>query len=289
MTLADQGQHIARHLTPISATDGSAVEATMAALTRAIGQASARPGDRLPSERDLAALLGIGRTTLRRALQRLERAGLVARRPGRSGGTFVAEPKVDRDLRLYGGLPETLRSHGHQADTRVLLAAIVSASGETADALGVAPGDPVYEVARVRFSDGQPISLERSRFSVERFPGLLECPLGGSLYQLLHERYHAGPARAVERLEAVLATAEEAAALGLYAGAPLIAVDRVAYDADGRAVETSTDLYRGDRTRIVVWTDGERHDDPTAPHDLAATTPDPPPAPDPAGGRGAPQ
>jgi GntR family transcriptional regulator len=231
----------------------------VSALTRAIGLSSAGPGDKLPPERDLAELLGISRTTLRVALQELERNGVVTRRPGRAGGTFVGERKLDRDLSLHGGLPQTLRSHGFQAGARVLRAAIVAADGKQADALGLLPGDPIYEVVRVRLSDGQPISLECSRFPAERFPGLLEGPLGDSLYQFLHEHFGAGPARAVERLEAVLASAEEARALDVYPGAPLLAVERVAYDAEGHAVEVATDLFRGDRTRVVVWTGEDNH------------------------------
>jgi GntR family transcriptional regulator len=74
---------------------------------------------------------------------------------------------------------------------------------------------------------------------------------------VLRERYDAGPAKAVERLEAVLATREEAEALGVYAGAPLLSVERVAYDADGRAIEMGSDLFRSDRTRLVSWTTSE--------------------------------
>ncbi|MEA2293090.1 MAG: GntR family transcriptional regulator [Solirubrobacteraceae bacterium] len=263
MPSPQHNEAIADLLKPVEPGGGSAVEQTATALTRAIGRAAARPGDRLPSERELATLLNVSRTTLRHALQQLERAGLITRRPGRAGGTFVGEPKVERDLRLYGGLPETLRRHGHDAGARVLLAAIIPADGKTADGLGLVPGAPVYEVVRVRLSDGEPISLERSRFPAERFPGLLEYPLGQSLYQLLHERFGAGPARAVERLEAVLASPEEADALDLYAGAPLLAVERIAYDAEGRAIEMATDLFRGDRTRVVVWTDGGRDESTT--------------------------
>jgi DNA-binding transcriptional regulator YhcF (GntR family)/CheY-like chemotaxis protein len=49
-----------------------------------------RPGDRLPSERDLADSFGLAHLTLRQALQHLEREGLVHRHHGK--GTFVAEP-----------------------------------------------------------------------------------------------------------------------------------------------------------------------------------------------------
>jgi GntR family transcriptional regulator len=266
----DASVELAEHLEPVGTGASSVVDQATSALTRAIGLSGAHPGDKLPPERDLAELLGISRTTLRVALQELERNGVISRRPGRAGGTFVGERKLDRDLSLHGGLPQTLRSHGFQAGARVLRAALVPADGKQADALGLLPGDPVYEVVRVRLSDGEPISLECSRFPAERFPGLLEGPLGDSLYQFLHEHFGAGPAKAVERLEAVLASAEEARALDVFPGAPLLAVERTAYDADGRAVEVATDLFRGDRTRVVVWTGDDDHGEHVLPSPLPA-------------------
>jgi GntR family transcriptional regulator len=259
----DPGQHgVAALIAPVdaSAGAGSVVHQSVQAITRAIGRSGAGPGERLPSERELAGLLDVSRTTLRLALGELERHGVVSRRPGRAGGTFVGEPKFDRNLSLYGGMPEMLANHGAVAGTRVLSAALAAAEPRVADALGLIPGAAIYEIVRVRLSDGEPISLECSRFPADRFPGLLEAPLHESLYRYLHERFAAGPARAVERLEAVLATAEEARLLNVYPGAPLLAVDRVAFDAEGRAIEAALDLFRGDRTRAVVWSDGDRED-----------------------------
>jgi len=96
------------------------------------------------------------------------------------------------------------------------------------------------------------VALERTALAAEAFPGLLEAPLEGSLYDLIRARYTAVPVRAVERLEPALAERDEAAALGVEAGAPVMRVERIAYGADGRALERSLDLFRGDRTR-VVW------------------------------------
>jgi GntR family transcriptional regulator len=56
------------------------------------------PGDRMPTEQDLAAWLEVSRMTLRHALANLARRGLVTRTVGRRGGTFVAESKLEQDL-----------------------------------------------------------------------------------------------------------------------------------------------------------------------------------------------
>ncbi len=210
------------------------------------------PGERVCAERDLAERLGVSRSTVRAALADLERSGVIRRERGRGGGIFVAERKVERDLSSLAGLPAYLRRQGFQSDARVLSTATVEADGETAAALGLGGGALVLEVVRVRLADGEPISLERALFPAERFPGLLDRSLSGSLYELLQTAYGLAPGEAEERIEVVAAGGAEAKLLGLRRGAPLLAVARTAWDAEGRAFERSHDLFRGDRARIVV-------------------------------------
>jgi GntR family transcriptional regulator len=210
------------------------------------------PGERLGAERELAERLGVSRSTIRAALGDLERSGVVRRARGRAGGIFVTERKVERDLTSLAGLPSYLRRQGFQSDARVLSTTTVEADAGTAAELGLAEGALVLEIVRVRLADGEPISLERALFPAERFPDLLDRSLGGSLYELLETHYGLVPGEAEERIEVVAAGAGEAGLLGLRRGAPLLAVARTAWDADGRAFERSHDLFRADRARIVV-------------------------------------
>lgn len=112
------------------------------------------------------------------------------------------------------------------------------------------------DLVRIRLADGCPFSLEHAKLPAKRFPGLLELPLGGSVYELIEEQFGVVPDQATERIEVVLASAEEAAILDVEPGAPLLAIGRTASDADGEPFEYSRDLFRADRTRIVVHTDG---------------------------------
>ena len=210
---------------------------------------ASRPGERLGTERELAERLGVARSTIRTALADLERNGVVRRARGRAGGIFVAERKVERDLTSLTGLPSYLRRQGFESDARVLSTATLEADAEPAAALGV---DLVLEVVRVRLADGDPISLERASFPAERFPGLLDRSLSGSLYELLQSEYGLEPGEAEERIEVVTAGATEARLLGVPRGAPLLTVARTTWDVDGRPFERSHDLFRGDRARIVV-------------------------------------
>jgi GntR family transcriptional regulator len=110
----------------------------------------------------------------------------------------------------------------------------------------------VYENVRVRLANGQPVAIEQGAYAADVYPGLLDGPLDGSLYDVIRARYVDVPVRALERLEPAVATPWEAEALGLEPGAPVMLVERTAYAASGRAVERSHDVFRGDRT-AVVW------------------------------------
>ncbi|HTY72932.1 MAG TPA: GntR family transcriptional regulator [Actinomycetes bacterium] len=217
-----------------------------------------QPGQRLGGERELAVELGVSRSSLRQALAALEWEGVIRRVPGRGGGTFVSADKVDRDLSRIVGVPALLRDQGFTAGSKVIAASVVAADPATARRLQIEPGAFVFEVIRIRLADGSPISLEQARLSAERFPGLLELPLGGSLYELLDEHYGVQPTEAEERIEVVSATESEAQILDVPIGSPLLSILRTSLDRDGLPVEHSHDLFRADRTRITVRTRGDR-------------------------------
>lgn len=223
-------------------------------LAGAIASGQLLPGDRMPTEQALAGWLGVSRMTLRHALANLARRGLVVRTVGRNGGTFVAESKLEQDRTTLAGFSEQLRRHGMVAGARVLSATARTAGPAVAAALELAEGDPVAEIRRVRLGNGQPIAVEHSVFPAALCPGLLQCQLDGSLYDLLDEKYQLRPYRARESLEPVTADTREADVLQVHEGDPLMLVERIAYVRDGRPVEYAHDLFRGDRTRIVMWT-----------------------------------
>ena len=223
-------------------------------LADAIAVGRLAPGDRMPTEQDLAAWFGVSRMTLRHALGQLARRGLVTRTVGRHGGTFVAAAKLEQDLTTLAGFSEQLRRRGMVAGARVLSATQRPAGPAAAAALKLGECDRVCEVRRVRLAAGSPVAVEHSLFPAAMFPGLLGCRLDGSLYELLEVRYGQRPHRARESLEPVTAGVRDAEALEVREGAPLMLVERIAYARTGEPVEFARDLFRGDRTRIVMWT-----------------------------------
>jgi GntR family transcriptional regulator len=240
------------------AAETQLVEAARLRLLEIISAETLRPGDKLGTERELAMRLSVSRSTLRQVLAVLAQTGVVRRVPGRAGGTFMAQAKVDRDLSVVVGLPEYLRRQGFVAGTRTLSATITSADGPTAERLSLPARSLVIDIVRIRLADGIPLSLERAMFPAEMFPGLLDLPLGGSIYDLLSEHYGVSPDNVVEHMEIAEAADSDAAALGVAIGAPLLAISRTSSTADGRVFEWSYDLFRSDRTRVTFRTRAER-------------------------------
>jgi GntR family transcriptional regulator len=223
-------------------------------LAGVIGGAGLTAGDRLPAEGDLAAALGVSRMTLRQALAALESRGLVQRRRGRAGGTFVSRPRIECDLTGLPGFTEQMRRAHVRASARIVRTGVIDPPPGVAEALDLARRGEVYEVVRVRLADGEPLALEQTYLSVADFPGLLEHRLTGSLYSLMLRKYALAPFTAREWLEPVIADEEQALLLGTEPGSALMLVTRTSYTELGKPVEHAHDRYRADRTRIALQT-----------------------------------
>ncbi|OMC33706.1 GntR family transcriptional regulator [Mycobacterium sp. GA-1841] len=206
-----------------------------------------RPGSRLGTEREMAESFAVSRSTLRSALLPLSQAGVLERRTGRGGGTFVRADIVERNAAELAGLPARLHSGGHTSTSRVLATDRRPATAVEAQALEIAEGTEIFTIRRLRFADGVPLSVDLSCFVAHDMEDLLEQPLGGSLYELVRVRYGLRPAVTTETIEVVSASAREAHWLDIAQRKPLLAITRVTRDGDGRPFEYAYDLFRADR------------------------------------------
>lgn len=238
------------------ATEHAIAEQLRRRMLTDIGSGALPPGARLGSERELAEHYGVSRGTLRQVLSVLEDSGLVRRVPGRAGGTFINHAKVEHDLTKVVGVPAYLARQGYAAGTRVVSTRMTVADALTQRALQLSAGSLILDVCRLRLADGKPFSLDQARLPAERFPGLLEMSLGGSIYELLESKFGVLPADAEEIVEVVNATEEEAALLSITTDDPLLSITRTTYDQDGVPIEFSHDLFRSDRTQITLRTPG---------------------------------
>ena len=122
-------------------------------------------GSRIPSEMELAKSYGVGRITVRRAIEELSRAGYLNRQQGR--GTFVCAPKLKRKIVQKGDVQsfsEGCAANDMVAGARLVSRTVVAATREDAAFFGVEPGCELIVVERVRTADGIPVMLENNAF-----------------------------------------------------------------------------------------------------------------------------
>jgi GntR family transcriptional regulator len=216
------------------------------------------PGARLPTEVDLARFHQVSRVTVRRALAELSREQLIERR--RASGTRVTYRPASKPMTAdIANVLATLAEMGERTASKLLSFAYVPATGAVADALGAAAEEKLQRSVRVRSSDGVPFS-----YLVAHVPGSIGAAftkqdLAAKPLLALLERSGVKIERASQRISAVLATPETAAALKVEVGSPLVELVRVVYDRNGRGVEHLHALYRPDRYNLEM--DLERSSD----------------------------
>ena len=211
------------------------------------------PGDRLPPERELSEMLEVNRMTVRRALRLLENRGLLLRRQGH--GTFIAEPKIERQASRLTSFTVGMRQRGLQPGARIVSLELRPAEASVSNLLELPVSAAVYSILRLRSLNQEPVLLERYTIPFGSFPGLDRYDLESrSLYEVFHTEYGVAIARARQSLEPVIATEFEADLLGVPPGAPLMLEWRLSFDAAGLPIEHGKDLYRGDRFRFVTET-----------------------------------
>ena len=128
-------------------------------------------GSRIPSEMELAKSYGVGRVTVRRAIEELSRAGYLSRQQGR--GTFVCAPKLKRKIVQKGDVQsfsEGCAANDMVAGARLVSRTVVAATREDAAFFGVEPGCELIVVERVRTADGVPVMLENNAFVLADHP-----------------------------------------------------------------------------------------------------------------------
>jgi GntR family transcriptional regulator len=205
-----------------------------------------KAGSRLAPERELGARLGVARNTLRRALAALGEKGLIQAR-GRGGWVVVGQSVTER-IEGPPSLTEWAARHGYVVTSTVVAARTRAVtSGEAAD-LRIPTSSRVYELERVRYIEGTPLSFDRSVLHPRLIPTLKGVDFAGrSLFGTIRERAGLIATRAEVVVKAVPADERVASLLTIEEGEPLLELDEMTFDQYDEPFETAHLLNRGDR------------------------------------------
>ncbi len=219
-------------------------------LRDAIEDGAYEVGHKLPSERRLAAEYGISRLTARKAVSLLRQEGYVTAYQGK--GSFVAKSQPNEfHPALLKGFTEVMREQGKSPASKMLELDVIAADEKVAAKLHLEPGDRVILVRRLRLGDGQPIAIDTAYLPYDRCATLLHLDLAGrSLYRILEDSLDIRLHHAQQTIEAVLGSKQILRFLDLKMPAAVMHMERQTFDDQGRVVEYSSVMYRGDRYNV---------------------------------------
>ncbi|HXX17183.1 MAG TPA: GntR family transcriptional regulator [Candidatus Eremiobacteraceae bacterium] len=219
------------------------------AIRKSIDSGGLRPGDAVPSERELARIHAVSLMTARHALATLEQDGVVERRRG--VGTFVSPPKIHfNKLMSY---TEQMRSRSLAVGSKVLFAEVVDDEPEATARLSLSPKSHVLKLERLRHNGGEPFALETCYFSAKQFSGLLAESLEHeSLFRILERNYNVVLGYADEEIDATAADTRTAELLALPKREPILRIRQVIYSTKGAVILYVLGLYRSDRHNLVI-------------------------------------
>lgn len=212
-----------------------------------------KPGDLIPTEEDLIALLHISRTTVRQAITELVQEGKLYRI--KSKGTFVAQNKLNQDfiVRLES-FNDQIAKLGKKPSTEVLDFKLGIAPDNVAEALQIPTTDPIVFLQRKRFADGEPIVVLKTYLPAQVCSFVMDHDFTTeSLYKVLEDYDASYKVHHVKRvIEAIQASQPIARHLSIKTGEPILFFVSTAYTASGLPIEYSRSYYRGDSNKFEV-------------------------------------
>jgi GntR family transcriptional regulator len=214
------------------------------------------PGERLPSEAELATQLGVSRITIREALKMLQRDFLIHSVHGRGHFIFKLPKSVRRPISDLQGVTELMASRGYSVEN-VILEVRQEPAAEYAEPLGLNSNESVVRLERLRLSEGDPMIYSVDVFPA-RFVELMDIDWSGSLLQILDPiagriTYARASIRAVTLPRSVAQKA------GLPRALPWILLEQVSFTAEHLPVLYSLDYHRGDEFEFYVLRERRSH------------------------------
>lgn len=211
------------------------------------------PGDKLPSEIELAQELGISRVTLREATTQLERNGLISKQNG--VGSFVTLPKpfLSGQLEVSFSLSGAATAAGLPVETSGVEVCQRDPQELEIQKLSLKLGEQVTECRRMRKVANRPIVMSIDLIPTNIFSAKKLQEVGcQSLYRLLEERCHCSIDSSESNLFAVLADKCRAEVLQVKIGDPLLLIEQVDYDAKARPLLYSREYYVSSRMGFTL-------------------------------------
>ena len=212
-----------------------------------------RSEETIPSESELQEIFNVSRITVRQAINELVNEGYLSRKRGK--GTIVVPHRIEEILSHIKSFTDEMIARGLKPSTSFAEISIVKAPKKVALALNISKGDEVYRVKRIRCADDEPIVVFDTYLIIRLDLPLDNSKYYGSLYELIDETNRVKVSKAIEYIEAIVASEDIADMLEIEEGAPVLKTVRTGFDSSRNPIEYTVCYYRGDKYRYFVSLD----------------------------------
>ena len=210
-----------------------------------------KPGDKLPTEMELAKAYRVNRHTIRRSVHELVEKGLVNVEQGR--GMFIPDYVLNYKLAKRTRFSEVVSSHNKFPGGRALSGEVIKANKKVSEALTMPFEAKVCLLRTIRELDGVPIVLAAHYFSALRFPDFLERFEEFRSVSKTLDSYGLGNyERQSTNISARMPNSEEIASLKQPANRPVLITESVNVDSLGEPIEFGISAFSADRTNLIV-------------------------------------
>jgi GntR family transcriptional regulator len=221
-------------------------------ITISIEDKQLKPGDALPSERKLEELYHVSRTTVRKALDILERKGYIEKHHGK--GNFVANSKLVKGVPSVASFTKCMTTQGMEVFSKVLEQEIVIADLHLQEELNLYPGSKVFYLKRLRYVNKEPLAIASSYlpFDLGLDP---DRDYSDSLFGYLYNGLEIKLMSKEEVVEASSPTHTESQLLNISIEIPVLRVTSLVNSLE-RPIELCKQVFRSDRYKFRAKSQG---------------------------------
>ncbi len=209
-----------------------------------------KPGDALPSERQLCEAWKCNRMTFRAAAKRLIAAGTLASTP--LVNYYIPEPRMLRNLQDLGSFTDWVQNQNKRITNRNVSKTVIPASARMAERMRLPQGSQVLQIIRVRLMDDEPISLDTSIVPLDKFPGIESYDFEkNSLYKVFREQYGVEISHGTEEVSLTFVDEWEAGLLEIPEGSACYFLNGVTFDTQNTAVDLFKSVTRTEKIKFI--------------------------------------
>jgi GntR family transcriptional regulator len=207
-------------------------------------------GDRLPSERELAAKFNVSRMTLRQAIKNLADEGILERKIG--SGTYVASEKVQEKMSGTTSFTEIMKSQNRIPSSKTVSYFLTSPSSSEMEKLSLDKDETILRMERIRYADNVPICFEVASIPHKLIEGYSKAEITDSFYHTLEQKGGKKIGHANQTISAMLASEQIADYLEIKRGEAVLRLRQVSYFDDGTPFEYVRTQYVGNRFEFYL-------------------------------------